>query len=155
VVLKQLDDPMLPAAFVAWADQVGINVPAKLRGMVDALGEKAPDWKSLYERLLVTLADKDDIFQALHAMQAKLEAAQAKDRAAKILGAKERHSMFKIIAAVAKKKYRYDLNAGKNSATKNIFDEVRGLGLRIDVATVRKYLEDATHFMVENAEPEG
>jgi hypothetical protein len=154
VACRQLDDPLLPATFITWADQVGFSVPVELRNALDARGIKDTDWKTLYEGLAAALADKDAIFQALQAMKVNLEAAQAESRAAKALSTKERDSMLAIIAAMAVRKYRYNPNALKNAATQNIADDVQEVRLRLDVDTVRKYVAEAGRFLKANAEPE-
>jgi hypothetical protein len=47
----QLSNPLLPGAFVSWADRVRFSLPSKLRVALDAQGVKDTDWKAQYESL--------------------------------------------------------------------------------------------------------
>jgi hypothetical protein len=155
---KQLTDPVLPAEFVGWADRMGMTVPDALRNALDAQGVKETDYKALYENLLASRAEADKsvaaVFEELQRMKASLEAAEAEKRASRALGIRERESMMAIIAAMAIRGYSYDPAAKKNTATKDIADDIALIGLSLDVDTVRKYVSDAVKFAKENGAQE-
>ena len=59
------------------------------------------------------------------------------------LSKKERETLLKLVIGMAVKGYSYDPAASKNSATKEIVDDLADLGIGIDPDTVRKYLKEA------------
>lgn len=154
VAWKQLTDPVLPAEFIVWADSMGMTIPDALRNALDAQNVRATDYKALYENLLASCAEKDGsvaaVLQELKKMEARLEVAQDEKHANRALGTKERTSLMAIIAAMAIRGYGYDPLAKKNTATKDIADDIAELGLSLDVDTVRKYISDAVKFAKEN-----
>lgn len=48
---KQLSDPVLPGAFLAWARRNDISYPPELEEQVSSRGQKIADWKSAYDEL--------------------------------------------------------------------------------------------------------
>ena len=61
----------------------------------------------------------------------------------KPLSTTERNTLLKLVIGMAVKGYRYDPAASKNAATKEIADDLAGLGITITDDTVRKYLKQA------------
>jgi hypothetical protein len=59
------------------------------------------------------------------------------------LGARERESLLKMVIAMAVRGYKYDPSANRSKITQEIADDLRTLGLSLDVDTVRKYLKSA------------
>jgi hypothetical protein len=75
-------------------------------------------------------------------MIADLESEPA-SRSDRPLGARERESLLRLIVGMAIKGYAYNPKAAKNTATKEIADDLRLLGLALDEDTIRKYLSEA------------
>src|SRR6202023_2613777 len=48
IVMRQLQDPTIPAVFLAWAHHMQFPMPAKLVDAVKALGHQIADWKTAY-----------------------------------------------------------------------------------------------------------
>jgi hypothetical protein len=65
----------------------------------------------------------------------------------KPLGAKERDSLYRLLLAMAVKKYHYRPAALRNSATTRIASDLVELGLRLDEDTIRKYLTEAKELL--------
>jgi hypothetical protein len=122
---KQLYDPVLPGIFLAWAKGLEIEVPAAL---VEAVQKRGPirDWKSLYDELKTTHADreaswtalgeakdrtivaKDRVVAVLEERVRNLEAQQTTQPPEKQLGARERESLLKVVIGMAVGGYSYD-----------------------------------------------
>ena len=90
-----------PEAFIKWAVQAGLDVPAELI--------------------------------AQSAAPATTDA----------MSTKARDLMLKLILCMAMKKYGYDPEDRKSTATKMIADDLSEYGLKLDDDTVRKYLKEA------------
>lgn len=61
----------------------------------------------------------------------------------KSLGNRERETLLKLVIGLAIKGYGYDPSAQKNTATKEITDDLADLEIFLDTDTVRKYLKEA------------
>jgi hypothetical protein len=105
--------------------------------------------------LAASISGKDEgisaVIHELQQMKARLDATQAENRESKALSTKERQSLLTIISAMAVRGYSYNPSAGKNTATKEIADDIAHVGLSLDVDTVRKYVSEAGKLVTENA----
>lgn len=61
----------------------------------------------------------------------------------KPLESRERDTLLKLVIGMAIKGYRYDPMALKNTAIKDIVDDLADLGISIDTDTARKHLKAA------------
>ena len=62
----------------------------------------------------------------------------------KPIGVRERDTLLKLIVGMAASAYRYDPKAAKNTAPKDISDDLAKRGMVVSDETVRKYLKEAT-----------
>jgi hypothetical protein len=161
---KQLYDPVLPGIFLAWAKGLEIEVPAAL---VEAVQKRGPirDWKSLYDELKTTHANreaswtaldeakdrtivsKDRVVAALEERLRKLEAQQTTQPPEKQLGARERESLLKVVIGMAVGGYSYDPKAGRSDRPTEIAGDLERAGVPLDVDTVRKWLREAAELL--------
>ncbi len=59
----------------------------------------------------------------------------------KPLGSLERNTLLKLVIGMAISGYKYDTNSKRNSATKEICDDLDLLGIGLDAGTVKKWLD--------------
>ena len=161
---KQLYDPVLPGIFLAWAKGLEIEVPAAL---VEAVQKRGPirDWKSLYDELKTTHANreaswtaldeakdrtivaKDRVVAALEDRVRNLEGQQTTQPAEKQLGARERESLLKVVIGMAVGGYSYDPKAGRSDRPTEIAGDLERAGVPLDIDTVRKWLREAAELL--------
>lgn len=60
------------------------------------------------------------------------------------LSGRERETLLRIVAAMAVKGYRFDPEAARNPATKDIQDDLELLGIGLDQKTILKWLREST-----------
>ena len=65
----------------------------------------------------------------------------------KPLHTKERESLLKLVIGMAKAGYKYNPSAAKSDVPGKIVSDLNLLGLKLDVGTVRKYLEQGLEFL--------
>jgi hypothetical protein len=65
----------------------------------------------------------------------------------KSLHTKERESLLKLVIGMAEAGYKYDPSAAKSDVPGKIVSDLLMLGLKIDVGTVRKYLEQGLELL--------
>jgi hypothetical protein len=154
---KQLDDPVLPNSFLAWARRMEIEVPGELIEQVEKRGNVIADWKDLYDKLkeqvdkLVEERDKiasicKTVIQERDELNQKLEATlpTASDAS---LRQSERDSLLKMVLGMAMAAYGYKPGAPRNTVTgdkrRSISAGLQQLGLTLDADTVRKFIKEA------------
>ena len=69
------------------------------------------------------------------------------EKAERVLSVRERDSLLKLVIGLAVKGYGYDAKASRNSQTREIADDLAGLGIPFDADTVRKYLSEAKQLL--------
>lgn len=60
----------------------------------------------------------------------------------KQFGTRERDNLLRVVAVLGIKGYRYDANASKNEAIKEIVDDLAELGVQLSEDSIRKYLKE-------------
>ncbi len=140
-VMGQIDDPVIPRDFIAWAKRSGINYPPDLEAELVAQGQQIGDWKTAYDELK---AQFDELApQAAEASGFKARAAEADKVIANLLqerdglliqvqelqkkkpfGERERQSLLKMVIGMAAKKYGYNPHANRSKVAKNIVSDM-------------------------------
>jgi hypothetical protein len=146
---KQLGDPLIPGAFVAWAKQIGIALPVDLKDAVEARGFKMPDWEALRASLEATIAERDATIEAAHRELEELRRLVASAAAAdEELDPRERNSLVALVIGMAIGGYGYVPDPDKNSEVPGqIANDLAGRGLSLSLKTIRKYLDEGTDLM--------
>lgn len=138
---RQLFDPVSPSIFLAWARDKRIDLPrALVSGAVDH-GISLLDWKELFEKQ----KEQTEIANRKLA-EARIEVEQLNLRlSSKTSSAhsRERNSLLKLVLGLAIKGYRFNPEQARNSATAEIRSDLEELGIRMDDATILKYLTEA------------
>lgn len=114
-----------PGTFVAWSERRGVDVPPELKNAVRAAQQGIEDWDSLR-------AERDDLKSKLANVERD-----------KPPSTRERGTLYKMIIGMAKRKYRYDPNAGKQHAARSIMADLEQCGLSVTHDTILKYLREA------------
>jgi hypothetical protein len=161
---KQLNDPVLPGIFLAWAKELEIEVPTAL---VEAVKKRGPiqDWKSLFDELKMahtkreaswtaldvaknrTIAARDRAVAALEERVRHLEAQQSTQPPEKQLSTRERESLLKLVIGMAVGGYGYESTARRSEQTSAIADDLLRTGVSLDADTVRKWLREAAELL--------
>lgn len=83
-----------------------------------------------------------DLYLKIHDLENQLLQKES-HTSSKALHPKSRTSLLKMLLAIAVSKYHYDPRKAKNSATSNIANHIRELGMSLDEDTVAKWLSEA------------
>ena len=142
IEVGKLGQKIIPAPYVIWATNSNISLPNELIRAVNAQSE-IPNWKARYE----TASNGCD---ALKRELEKLRSTQEKNKG---LGTKERLTVKRLIIGMAVKGYAYNPKADRNSATKEIADDLVHLGISIDVDTVRNWLQESAKELPSDWQP--
>ena len=154
--MQQLFDPVIPGVFLGWAKRNEIAYPTELEARVVERGNHVGDWKSAFDDMKALhmresatsqalIEEKDAAIRELgeqrDTLVARLAEAEKPSRADTV-GGKERESVLKLILGMAMGGYAYDPKAQRNTATRDITDDLDRLGLSLDPDTVRKWLKE-------------
>jgi rhodanese-related sulfurtransferase len=124
----QLDDPVTPGCFLAWAKHNDVDFPAELGTQVVARGHQIADWKSLYDELSGQFdelkarhdgdaAERDLLRLRVEELEKVLGEWQNRE---KPLSTKERQTALKLIIGMAVAGYGYDPQAKRSDKISEI-----------------------------------
>ena len=133
--IGELLERIRPVEFIEWAKKKGIDFPSEFESAVQLRGNGFRDWQADYAQLV---EERD-------ALAAEVQRLREKTSLSKPLLQSEREAMLKIIAAMAVKGYSYVAD-GNSKVPQEITDDAAGIGIAVDVKTVRKYLQVAARF---------
>ena len=102
-----------------------------------------PDWKAQYE----AASNERD------ALKRELEELRSTQEKKKDLSTRERSTVKRLIIGMAIKGYGYNPKADRNSATKEIANDLEYLGIFLDVDTVRKWLKESAEELPSDWQP--
>jgi hypothetical protein len=164
----QLWDPVLPGIFLAWAKNLGIELPTELLSNAVNRGISLTNWQNLYEQAIEARKKRDEEFSAtIEKWRTALETVRSQN--AKLLEDQKastpptelpdgeslttatRNSMLKLIIGMAIMGYRYDPRLDRNSATGDIRGDLEKLGLGLKNETIGKYLKIGTKLLSKDA----
>jgi hypothetical protein len=171
----QLSDPVAPVEFIAWAKENKVSLPGALINRPVNGSVSLKSWRDLYHEERAQLAaltkkhnqEVEDLTETLRNARSEIDALrqhrptnqanlQASD-SNKPLGTKERDSLLKLVGGMAVRGYVFDPRQSRNSATKDIRDDLEALGLSMDDGTVLKYLNQGAELIprdvLENVKP--
>jgi hypothetical protein len=123
---NQLFDPVLPGLFLAWARRTDLSIPPELEAAVAGRGIQVADWKSLFDNLKASyaqrqsLCDKQELkIQQLLDQIKELETqfAIAREQAPSLekpLSTRERDSLLKLVIGMAVGGYGYVPTANRS-----------------------------------------
>lgn len=126
---EALENPVLPAELIGWAQRIDITLPQELIDAVRATGSRIEDWQKL-------TAERD----ALREQMKQLEENAAKERP---LSTRERETLLKIILGMAMEQYSYNPDRSRNEAPTQIADDLDSHGIQVTNDTVRTWLRTA------------
>lgn len=151
VTMGQLDDPVTPTFFLAWAKRMDFPVAPDLIAAVEARGDQILDWKSIADTVEETAETYRRTVETQGEMIERLTDAlrEAREREPKEkgLGTRERESLLKLALGMAIKGYSFNPWAGRNAATAEIADDLAALGIPLDQDTVRKWLKEGIELL--------
>lgn len=136
---------LCPADIIKEAKLAGINFPKKLTQKVLKF-HKASSAQEEIKKLRSENQELRNKITALEASQRDLQeeiAALKHQDKENTIHPKEKESMLKIIVGMAIKGYCYKPKASKNSAVKDIVNDISACELSCDSDTVRKFLKEA------------
>ena len=155
--MHQLNRSNTPGEFVAWAKQIKLEIDPELERALESFGVEIANWASRYhfqtqkvEELYSALQEKDklagNLAAAITLLTEKIEELEAARPRHDTLGQKERTSLLKLVIGMAVGTYGFDPHKDRNSATKEIADDLALLGIPLDRGTILKWLnEGASH----------
>jgi hypothetical protein len=134
----KLDEKIIPAGYILWAADSGIAVPNELKQAVEAWNE-IPNWEARYDDLLKqhkSVVGERDVFSR--------ELTEMKSEADRdTIEPTERRSVCRLIIGMAIGGYAYNPKAGRNTAVREIFDDLQRFGVPRDMDTIRKWLQES------------
>lgn len=143
-------DPTIAVARTAGAqDNPGIRGSADASHLLQlayravgskVLREKAPPMVFMKWARSTGVEFHPDWWAAVGDTSASAEEAKAPDPA-RHLGIKEQESLLKLVVGMAIEGYKWDPKATRSSVTQEIADDLQRVGVRLDVDTVRKWLQ--------------
>ena len=142
IEVRKLGEKIVPAAYVIWATNSNIPLPNELMRAVRVRSE-IPDWKAQYE----AASNECD------ALKRELEELRSTQEKKKDLSTRERSTVKRLIIGLAIHGYKYNPKADRNSATKEIADDLERSGIPLDVDTVRKWLKESAEELPSDWQP--
>lgn len=148
VAMSQLGSRNAPGFFLAWAERNRLDIPSGLQEAIDNHGIQVADWKTAYDRQVVTI-------NALKARIAEIESSTSEPApiaAPKPQSAitRERNTLLKLILGLAMDCYGYQPHAPRSSTAGDIASALELKGISISEDTIRKYLGEAADFAPPN-----
>ncbi len=172
-IMGQIDDPVIPGFYIAWAKRRGISYPPELEAELVAQGQQIGDWgegmlRKSEANAASTEAERDQLRQeavdwkavhddlkrqhdhlvaerdVLKARVSSLEAQQAEPQGKKDSGPRERETYQRMILGLAMSEaFGYDPNAKNSLAISKIVNAVARKNLTVSKRTVRDKLQEA------------
>lgn len=124
VLAKKLSEPVLPAHFLAWANEMNIELPSVLVSEIEKLGATRINWEAAYQKLKAefdTLAEKSNL---------------------KPESTRKTENLLQAFAAIAIDAYGYDPDAAKSTAPADIAKALQQHGKDVDPKTIRTWLKE-------------
>jgi hypothetical protein len=142
IEVGRLGEKIVPAAYIIWATNSNISLPNELIRVVKSRTE-IPDWKAQCEA----------VSQECDVLKRELEELRSRQEKKQDLGPKERLTVKRLIIGMAVQGYKYNPKADRNSAPKEIADDLESLGISLDVDTVRKWLKESAEELPSDWQP--
>lgn len=157
-LMRQIEDSNLPGVFVAWAKRSQLEIDPALEPALEAFGVKIVDWQGIVEsqgktidELNETLGEQNNLVaqltQQLDAMRRRIEELEPNQSSEDSLGHKERTSLLKLVIGMAVQGYRFEPEKDRNSATREIADDLELLGIALDRDTILKWLREGASLL--------
>ncbi|MCB1468865.1 MAG: hypothetical protein KDK08_17390 [Rhizobiaceae bacterium] len=124
----------VPGLFLLWAKRIDLSYPEELEIVITREYGTPANWRAKYE---AEVAEHTRTRQELDGLKSVQEKTQPKPG-----WQRERESLIKIVIGMAVKGYSYNLESARNSAVKEIADDMHSLGIGLDEDTVRKYVSE-------------
>ncbi len=171
----QLWDPVYPNIFLAWAKNLGLDLPPELMTQVTQRSLSLKNWQNLYEEQVAHTKKQQEQFTDIIAKWkealdgARSENAQLKEQivsapphppsAPSHLPAAPtdepstatRNAMLKLIIGMAAAGYGFDPRQDRNSATADIRGDLERLDIGLSDETILKYLRQGSKLLPEGA----
>lgn len=135
---KRFDGVLPPLDFLNWANELKIELPAKMIEEVSKIGGSSVDWHKMY------LAKKAECDSLQTKVNEKTEPKQKKESTRKT------ENLLQVLAGVAIYAYGYKPELEKSTAPKEISDALSALGKKIDQKTVRTWLKEGIELLPAN-----
>jgi len=139
LAIRQLSDPVIPSAFVAWAKRIDLPFPPEL-GQFIPLADI--NWKARYE---AEVTEHDKTKAALATTTAAL-----REQEEKPVGKREWDSLLKMVIGMAIGGYGLDPQAGRTPIAAQIATDLLTNGIALDEDTIRKFLHEAKQLLPQN-----
>jgi regulator of replication initiation timing len=149
---RQLLERIRPVEFLDWARQNNVHFPDELEKAVSAIEVDIEQLEQRCEQLEQQLGELRSENQKLKSELDRLRGGsspQPKGRSTKEPSKKERTSLNKLIIGMALEGYKWNPKAERNQVTKDITDDLKKCGLKLDQDTVLKYLREAAEELPE------
>jgi cell division protein FtsB len=138
----ELKDHVTPADFVDWLERNGVHAPSSLTDAVKA--RSGPSWKARCEQLK---ADNDRLKDLVRQLEREIE---EHARAGTPPHRRQYNNLLRILYAIARQKYHWDKDKGKQSAAKNIAGALSLSGVkRLSTQTINDRLEEAAKYVAD------
>jgi hypothetical protein len=144
IIIGELSKPILPAAFISWADDRQFPVHAQLIAAVLASGTSITTWRTRHETLQGEFAEyRLEAEAQVRDLRLQLEngPTSASTDVRRVVAKDENKDI--VIAAMAVKKYGYDPKRTRSNVVAQILQDISALGQSMDDATVRNMLRAA------------
>lgn len=121
---KKLSEPVVPALFLIWANEMNIELPTALVSEIEKLSAKITNWEAAYQKLKAEfdgLTEKSNI---------------------KPESTRKTENLLQAFTAIATDAYGYDPEAAKSTAPADIARALQHHGKEIDPKTIRTWLKE-------------
>lgn len=129
-----------PRFWIDWLRDMSLPCPAELVEAVETYGGPVIDWKQKAEQ-----AEAELITSRLRV--ADLEKAIVDNSVNRTGTTRQRETLLRILIGIAVEQYGYDPKKGRNSAPKQISDDLALHGISLSDDTIRKYLNEASDLL--------
>lgn len=171
----QLWDPVFPNIFLAWAKNLGFDLPPELMAHATQRSLSLKNWQNLYEEQVAHAKKQEEQFRDIIAKWkealdgARSENAKIKEQLTSApphppLGPSHplaaptdepstatRNAMLKLIIGMAAAGYGFDPRQDRNSATAEIRNDLERLGIGLTDETILKYLRQGSKLLPKGA----
>lgn len=129
-----------PRFWIDWLREMKLPCPSELVEAVETYGGPVVDWKQRAEQAETEL-------EASRQRIADLEKAIVDTSLNQTGTTRQRETLLRVLVGIAFEQYGYDPKKARNSAPKQISDDLALHGLSVSDDTIRKYLNEASELL--------
>lgn len=161
--MRELSKNVRPNEFLSWLKLKQLIYSPELEQKVNSLGGKVSDFRRENEELKAEIEAARAQLEGVEALQKALAAKQERidtleslvtelEKADKELSTRERDTLMKLTAGMAKGYYGYNPLLARSSTVKDIHDDLLRNEISLDKGTIRTWLKEAVEYLPQEVD---